>query len=110
MSTEKDIGIDIQKGRVPSSNHEIQGRNPLISNNSSRDSSIVSSGRSTPYHDRMDTDVDIVLVNIKSNNEWLELSYETEQENAIRVSMATNQQCYSARMWTDFRVRVSRQE
>ena len=36
--------------------------------------------------------MDIVLVNIESNNERLELSYETEQENAIRVSMATNQQ------------------
>ena len=40
----------------------------------------------------MDTDMDIVLVNIESNNEWLELSYETEQENVIRVSMVTNQQ------------------
>ena len=92
MSTEKDIGMDIQKGRVPSSNHEVRGRNPLTSNNSSRDSSMVSSGRSTPYHDRMDTDMDIVPVNIESNNERLELSYETEQENAIRVSMVTNQQ------------------
>ena len=36
--------------------------------------------------------MDIVPVNIESNNEWLELSYETEQENVIRVSMATNQQ------------------
>ena len=53
---------------------------------------MVSSGRSTPYHNRMDTDVDIVPVNIESNNKWLELSYETEQENAIRVSIATNQQ------------------
>ena len=91
MSTEKDIGMDIQKGRVPSSNHEVRGRNPLTSNNSSRDSSMVFSGRSTPYHNRMDTDMNIVLVNIESNNERLELSYETEQENAIRVSMATNQ-------------------
>ena len=36
--------------------------------------------------------MDIVPVNIESNNERLELSYETEQENAIRVSMVTNQQ------------------
>ena len=92
MFTEKDIGMDIQKGRVPSSNHEVRGRNPLTSNNSSRDSSMVSSGQFTPYHNRMNTDMDIVLVNIESNNERLELSYETEQENAIRVSMATNQQ------------------
>ena len=92
MSTEKDIGMDIQTGRVPSSNSEVQERNPLPSNNPSRDSSMVSSRRSTPYHDRMVTDMDIVPVNNKSNNEWLELSYETEQEKAIRVSMATNQQ------------------
>ena len=53
---------------------------------------MVSSRQSTPYHDRMDTNVDIVPVNIESNNEQLELSYETKQENTIRVSMATNQQ------------------
>ena len=90
MSTEKDIGMDIQTGWVPSSNSEVWGRNPLPSNNPSRDSSMVSSGRSTPYHNRMDTDMDIVPVDNESNNEWLELSYETEQEKAIRVSMVTN--------------------
>ena len=36
--------------------------------------------------------MDIVPVSNESNNERLELSYETEQENAIRVSMAANQQ------------------
>ena len=92
MSTEKDIGMDIQTGRVPSSNSEVWGRNSLPSNNPSRDSSMVSSGWSTPYHDRMDTDMNIVPVENESNNEWLELSYETEQEKAIRVSMAANQQ------------------
>ena len=53
---------------------------------------MVSSGRSIPYHDRMDTNMDIVPASNESNNEQLELSYETEQENAIRVSMAANQQ------------------
>ena len=53
---------------------------------------MVFSERSTPYHDRMDTDMDIVPDSNESINEWLELSYETEQENAIRVSMAANQQ------------------
>ena len=92
MSTETDVGMDIQTGRVPSNNPEVQGRNPSPSNNSSRDSSMVSSGRSIPYHDRMDTNMDIVPASNESNNEQLELSYETEQENAIRVSMAANQQ------------------
>jgi len=40
----------------------------------------------------MVTDMDIVPVNNESNNKRLELSYKTEQEKAIRVSMATNQQ------------------
>ena len=92
MSTEMDVGMNIQTGRVPSNNPEVQGRNPSPSNNSSRDSSMVSSGRSTPYHDRMDTDMDIVPDSNESINKWLKLPYETEQENAIRVSMAANQQ------------------
>ena len=40
----------------------------------------------------MDTDMDIVPVDNESNNKWLELFYEAEQEKAIRVSMATNHQ------------------
>ena len=44
----------------------------------------------TPYHERMDMDVvpEIEEMNIESR----ELSYETEQERAIRVSMVANQQ------------------
>ena len=53
---------------------------------------MVSSGRSTPYHERMDTDMDIDPVSNKSTKEQPVLSYETEQEMAIRVSMAANQQ------------------
>ena len=53
---------------------------------------MVSSGRSTPYHDRMDTDMDIDPVSNESINKQPVLSYETEQEKAIRVSMAANQQ------------------
>ena len=36
--------------------------------------------------------MDIVPVDNESNNKWLELFYEAEQEKAIRVSMATNHQ------------------
>jgi len=71
--------MDIQSGQVPS-------------NNSSRNSSMVSSGRATPYHDRMDTDMDYVPTINETNSKRLELFYETEQENAIRVGMAVNQQ------------------
>ena len=92
MSTQKDVGMDIQTGRVPSNNPEVRGRNPSRSNNSSRNSSMVSSGRSTPYHERMDTDMDIDPVSNESTEEQPVLSYETEQERAIRVSMVANQQ------------------
>jgi len=40
----------------------------------------------------MDTNMDIVLASNESNNERLDLSYKTVQEDAIRVSMAANQQ------------------
>ena len=92
MSTQKDVGMDIQTGRIPSNNPKVRGRNPSYSNNSSRNSSMVSSGRSTPYYERMDTNTDINPVSNESTKEQPVLSYETEQEMAIRVSMAANQQ------------------
>jgi len=82
--------MDIQLGVSPTTNFEARGRNPSPSAKSSRDSSLASSGRSTPYHDRMEIDIDPGTV--KSNTESLELSYENTQEKEIRVSMAANQQ------------------
>ena len=58
--------------------------------NLSRESSLASSGRVTPYHERID--MDVVSEIEESNTESRELSYETEHERAIRVSMAANQQ------------------
>ena len=92
MSTEKDIGIDIQSGRVPINNSEVRERNPSFSVNSSRDSSMAFSGRATPYHDRMDTDMNYISTIEETNSKCLELSYETEHEKAIRVGMVANQQ------------------
>ena len=76
MSNKMDLGMDIQSGVSPTTNSEERGRNLLPSANSSRESSLASSGRVTPYHERMDMDVvpEIEESNIKS----LELSYETE--------------------------------
>ena len=54
----------------------------------SRESSLASSGRSTPYHERMDMDVVPEIEETGSR----ELSYKTEQERNIRVSMVANQQ------------------
>ena len=90
MSNKMDVGMDIQSGVSPTINSEERGRNPLPSANSSRESSLASSGRATPYHERMD--MDVVPETEESNIESRELSYETEQERTIRVSMAANQQ------------------
>jgi len=46
-------------------------------------------GHSTPYHDRMDTNIDFPSSRKVSN---LKLFHETEQEKAQRVGMAANQQ------------------
>jgi len=81
--------MDIQAGQGPVPDSAIRGRNLSPSVNLSRESSLASSGRSTPYHDRMDTDVDFPPSREVSN---LELSYKTEQEKAQRVGMAANQQ------------------
>ena len=81
--------MDIQVGQGPVSDSTIRGRNSSPSINLSRESSLASSGRSTPYHDRMDTDMGFPPSRKESN---LELSYETEQEKALWVGMAANQQ------------------
>ena len=90
MSNNMDLGMDIQLGVSPNINSEEQGQNPLPSAKSFRESSLASSGHSTPYHERMD--MDVVPEIEESNTESSELSYETEQERNIRVSMAANQQ------------------
>ena len=90
MSNNMDLGMDIQLGVSPNINSEERGQNPLPSAKSSRESSLASSGRSTPYHERMD--MDVVPEIEESITESRELSYETEQERNIRVSMAANQQ------------------
>jgi len=87
MSNNMDLGIDIQLGVSPNINSKEQGRNPLPSAKLSRESSLASSGCSTPYHERMDMDEVPEIEETGSR----ELSYETEQERNIRVSMAANQ-------------------
>jgi len=51
---------------------------------------MVSSGQSTSYHDRMDTDPNGSPSNDEVTNKRLELSYKTEQEKALRIGKATN--------------------
>ena len=92
MSSVNDIEMDIQTGRVPTTNSDVREKNSILSVNTSRESSMASSRWSTPYHEQMDTDIDCNPTNGESNLERLELSYETEQEKALRVGMAANQQ------------------
>ena len=68
MSTELNIGMDFQQGHVSANNSEVRGRNPLSSNISSREPSMVSSGRSTPYHNRMDIEEDNIPPSNHSTN------------------------------------------
>ena len=89
VSFENDIGIDIPVEQVPVFDFEVRGRNLVSSVNLSRESSMASSRRATPYHDKMDVNMDC-----NSTIEELtpELSYETEQEKALWVDMAANHQ------------------
>ena len=50
---------------------------------------MVSSGCSTLYYDRMDTDPDDAPAIGENDNERLNMSYKTEQEKALRNSKAT---------------------
>ena len=78
MSSANDIGIDIPMGQVPNTESKIRGRNSFSPVNLSRESLMASSGRSMPYHERINVDMD--LTNKEPNPE---LSYKTEQEKAI---------------------------
>ena len=87
MSSTKDIGMDIPTEQVSSNESKVRGRKSVSPINLSRESLLASSGRSMPYHDRMNIDTDLSGMELTP-----ELSYETEQEKAIRVSMTANQQ------------------
>ena len=90
MSKELNIGMDFQQGHIPANNTEVRGRNPSSSNISSRELSMVSSGRSTPYHNRMDIEEDNVPPTHHNANQSPELSYEMTQEWILRLGKATN--------------------
>ena len=84
--------MDIQLGWVPTNNSEVRERNLLSSVNISRESSMASSGQSTPYHERMDMDIEPVPTIQNPSMEHLKLSYKAEQEKESRVSMTANHQ------------------
>ena len=89
MPSEMNIGMNLQSGQVLTNNSEVQGRNPLSSANASRDPFMVFSGQAIPYHNRMNTDPDIKTIIGENSKEHLNLSYETEQEKALRIGKVT---------------------
>jgi len=84
-----DTGMDKSTGLEPANNNEVRGRILTTSSNLSRESSIASSGRSTPYCDRMNNRMDCDSI---SGDMAPELSYENEQDKALRTSKAANPQ------------------
>jgi len=87
MFSTNDIGMDIPTGQFPNNKSKVRGRNSFSPVNLSRESSVASSGCSTPYHKRMNIDMDLPSEELQP-----EMFYKTEQEKAIWVSMAANQQ------------------
>ena len=79
--------MDNSTGQEPANNCKVRGRTPTTDFNLSRETSIKDSGRSTPYHDRMDDRMDC---DSTSGDMAPELSYETEQELALRTSKAAD--------------------
>ena len=87
MSSTNNIGLDILTGQFPNNESKVRGRNSFSPVNLSRESSVASSGCLMPYHKRMNVNMDLPSEKLQP-----EMSYETEQEKAIRVSMVANQQ------------------
>ena len=83
VSFVNNIGMDIPIGQIPVSDTEVRGRNTVSSVNLSREFLMASSEHSTPYHNRMDTDMDYNPTIEEPSPKYLELSYEIEQEKAL---------------------------
>ena len=95
MPSDPSIGMVNQKEHVLSNHNKERGRNMASSNSSSRDPSMASSRRSTPYCDHMDMDLDEAPVLGGPNIGSPELSYETEQDKALRKGKAAAPENYT---------------
>ena len=80
--------MDSSTGQLPVFNFEVRGRIPTSTINLSRESLMAFSGWETPYHGRMDDnmDCDSMIGDLTP-----ELSYKTEQEKVLHVSKAADQ-------------------
>jgi len=73
-------GIDFFKGPNPDNYNDVRGRTNSCSPNSSRDTSMVSSTSSIPYHEKMENNNMVINNEVNTSQE---LSYETLQEKEI---------------------------
>ena len=80
--------MDSSTGQLPVFNFEVRGRISTSTINLSRESLMAFSGWETPYHGRMDDnmDCDSMIGDLTP-----ELSYKTEQEKVLHVSKAADQ-------------------
>jgi len=85
VSSSNHMRMDSSKGQTPAIDLEVRGRTSSSATNISREPSMASSGRSTPYHDRMDDQMDC---NSEPEDKTPGLSYETEQEKAFHFNRA----------------------
>ena len=81
--------MDSSIGQLPVFNFEVRGRIPTSTINLSRESSIAFSGWETPYHSRMNDNMDCDSMIGDSTSE---LSYKTEQKKVLCVSKVADQQ------------------
>jgi len=85
VSSSIHTGMDIPKGQAPANDIKIRGRTSTSAINLSRESSMVSSGQATLYHDRMDNRMDCDSV---FGDKSPELFYKTEQEKTFCFVLA----------------------
>ena len=84
-----DTVMDKSTELEPANNNEVRERILTTSSNLSRESSLASSGWSTPYCDRMNDRMDCDSI---SGDMAPELSYENEQDKALRTSKVADPQ------------------
>ena len=84
------MGVDFLTRPISDNYDEVRGRTLSTNKSISRDTSMSSTRSSVVYHKRM------VHNNLKDKDDSTsELSYETEQERALRISKAAKQQEYT---------------
>jgi len=91
VSFPSNTGMDFFAGPSPDNYNEVRGRPLSTKGNISRDLSMSSTKSSVAYHERMECN-NAMVVDEKMDDISPALSYEEEQEKALRVSKVAEQQ------------------